>query len=129
MILDIFSELQTARPPHETDPRALYEQAIEQAMLADELGYGCWWAVEHHTSPEFSWSSAPELVLTAIARHTRRIRLGTSGILSPFRINHPVRVAERGLSHDQPQVPQRHHFASIRWFKCLDTFNTAHWDL
>jgi len=100
MILDIFSELQTACPPHETDARALYEQAIEQAMLADQLGYGCWWAVEHHTSPEFSWSSAPELILTAIARHTRRIRLGTSGILSPFRINHPVRVAERAALVD-----------------------------
>jgi len=100
MILDIFSELQTAQPPHETDPRSLYERAIEQARLADELGFGCWWAVEHHTSPEFSWSSAPELILTAIARHTRRIRLGTSGILSPFRINHPVRVAERAALVD-----------------------------
>src|SRR5262249_47655360 len=100
MILDIFSELQTAEPPHDTAARHLYERAIEQARLADELGYGCWWAVEHHTSPEFSWSSAPELILTAIARHTRRIRLGTSGILSPYRINHPVRVAERAALVD-----------------------------
>jgi alkanesulfonate monooxygenase SsuD/methylene tetrahydromethanopterin reductase-like flavin-dependent oxidoreductase (luciferase family) len=95
MILDVFSELQPARPAPEVDARALFEQALEQAELADRAGFGCWWAVEHHTAPEFSLSSAPELVLTAIAGRTRRIRLGTSGILSPFRINHPVRVAER----------------------------------
>jgi alkanesulfonate monooxygenase SsuD/methylene tetrahydromethanopterin reductase-like flavin-dependent oxidoreductase (luciferase family) len=95
MILDVFSELQPARPAREVDARALFEQTLEQAALADRAGFGCWWAVEHHTAPEFSLSSAPELVLVAIARHTRRIRLGTSGILSPFRINHPVRVAER----------------------------------
>jgi alkanesulfonate monooxygenase SsuD/methylene tetrahydromethanopterin reductase-like flavin-dependent oxidoreductase (luciferase family) len=93
MILDVFSELQ---PPDESaDGRTLIEQTIEQAVLADEMGYGCWWAVEHHTSPVFSYSSAPEMMLAAIARHTRRIRLGTSGILAPFAINHPVRVAER----------------------------------
>jgi len=95
MILDVFSELQPGRPAQATDARRLFEQTLEQARLADELGYGCWWAVEHHTDPEFSFSSAPELLLTAIAHETRRIRLGTSGILSPFRINHPVRVAER----------------------------------
>ena len=95
MLLDVFSELQPGRPAQATDARALLEQTLAQARLADELGYGCWWTVEHHTDPEFSFSSAPELVLTAIAQHTRRIRLGTSGILSPFRINHPVRVAER----------------------------------
>jgi len=100
MILDIFSELQPARPAQEVDAPTLYEQAIEQARLADELGFGCWWAVEHHTDPEFSFSSAPELVLVAIARHTRRIRLGTSGILSPYPINHPVRVAERAALVD-----------------------------
>ncbi len=100
MILDIFSELQAARPAPETDARTLFEQAIDQARLADEAGFGCWWAVEHHTDPEFSFSSAPDLMLTAIARHTRRIRLGTSGILSPFAINHPVRIAERGALVD-----------------------------
>jgi alkanesulfonate monooxygenase SsuD/methylene tetrahydromethanopterin reductase-like flavin-dependent oxidoreductase (luciferase family) len=100
VILDIFSELQAARPAEEIDARTLFEQAIDQARLADELGFGCWWAVEHHTDPEFSFSSAPDLVLTAIARHTRCIRLGTSGILSPFAINHPVRIAERGALVD-----------------------------
>jgi alkanesulfonate monooxygenase SsuD/methylene tetrahydromethanopterin reductase-like flavin-dependent oxidoreductase (luciferase family) len=100
MILDIFSELRAARPARDVDARLLFELAIEQARLADALGFGCWWAVEHHTDPVFSFSSAPDLVRTAIARHTRRIRRGTSGILSPFEINHPVRIAERGALVD-----------------------------
>jgi hypothetical protein len=32
------------------------------------------------------------------------------------------------ISHDQPQVARRHHFASVRWFKRLDNFDTARWD-
>ena len=95
MILDIFSELQTARPSAEVDTRALYAELIEQAREADRQGFGCWWAVEHHTSPEFSFSSAPEMILAVLAQHTQRIHLGSAGILSPFEINHPVRIAER----------------------------------
>ncbi len=100
VILDIFSELQSARESRDTDARTLFEHNIEQARLADEMGFGCWWAVEHHTAPQFSFSSAPDLMLAAIARETGRIRLGTAGILSPFEINHPVRVAERAAMVD-----------------------------
>jgi alkanesulfonate monooxygenase SsuD/methylene tetrahydromethanopterin reductase-like flavin-dependent oxidoreductase (luciferase family) len=56
--------------------------------------------VEHHGAPEFSYSSAPELLLTAIAAATRRIHLGHAGVLAPFRINGPLRVAERGATLD-----------------------------
>ena len=46
MIFDIFSELQCAKPWRENHERALLLEAIEQARLADRLGYGCWWTVE-----------------------------------------------------------------------------------
>lgn len=95
MILDIFNELQSAQDSSRLDPSRLIADTLDQVRLADELGYGCWWSVEHHTSPEFSMSSAPDLWLAVLSQHTRRIRLGTAGILSPFEINHPVRVAER----------------------------------
>ncbi len=95
MELDIFSELQSARPGREIDAAALLEQTIEQARAADRAGFGCWWLVEHHSAASFSVSSAPEMVLAVLARHTERIRLGTSGILAPFAIHHPVRLAER----------------------------------
>jgi alkanesulfonate monooxygenase SsuD/methylene tetrahydromethanopterin reductase-like flavin-dependent oxidoreductase (luciferase family) len=100
VIFDLFNELQMPEPwprNHEAD---VYANGLAQAQLADELGYGCWWSVEHHCSPEFSYSSAPELMNVAIAQRTERIRIGHAGVLTPFRINHPLRVAERAAVLD-----------------------------
>jgi alkanesulfonate monooxygenase SsuD/methylene tetrahydromethanopterin reductase-like flavin-dependent oxidoreductase (luciferase family) len=100
MIFDLFNELQMPQPWGPHHEQAVYADALEQARLADELGYGCWWSVEHHCSPEFSYSGAPELVNAAIAMRTDRIRIGHAGVLTPHRINHPVRVAERAAVLD-----------------------------
>ncbi len=100
MILDIFSELQKAKPWPPNHEKAILDEAIEQARLADELGYGCWWNVEHHGAVEFSYSSAPEMIPVLLSQHTERLRFGHSGILAPFNINHPVRVAERAAFVD-----------------------------
>ena len=100
MILDIFSELQKAPPWPPDHERLVIEEAIEQAKLADALGYGCWWNVEHHGATEFSYSSAPELMPVVLSQQTERIRFGHSGILAPFAINHPLRVAERAAFLD-----------------------------
>ncbi len=98
MILDIFSELQ--QKPGRTDESLLYAEALEQAKLADEMGYGCWWSVEHHCTGEFSYSSTPYMLLTAISQHTERIHLGTSGTLAPFGVHHPLQIAERAAFLD-----------------------------
>ena len=95
MILDIFSELQKPGPFAPDHEARVLADAIEQAQLADRLGFGCWWTVEHHGAVEFSYSSAPELMLAVLSQHTERIRFGHSGVLAPFKINHPLRVAER----------------------------------
>jgi len=100
LTLDIFSELQRADPPDPSREHQVYFDALEQAKLADTMGFGCWWTVEHHGAAEFSYSSVPELVLGAIAQVTERIHLGHSGVLAPFQINHPVRVAERAAFVD-----------------------------
>jgi alkanesulfonate monooxygenase SsuD/methylene tetrahydromethanopterin reductase-like flavin-dependent oxidoreductase (luciferase family) len=100
VILDIFSELQKAKPWQPGHEQRLLQEAVEQAKLADRLGYGCWWNVEHHGATEFSYSSAPELMPVLLSQHTEHIRFGHSGILAPFRINHPVRVAERAAFID-----------------------------
>ncbi|MGH9273670.1 MAG: LLM class flavin-dependent oxidoreductase [Acidimicrobiales bacterium] len=92
MIFDLFNELQRPRPNQEHE---VFTGALAQAVAADELGYGCWWSVEHHCTPDFSYSGAPELVNTAVAMRTERLRVGHAGVLTPFKINHPVRVAER----------------------------------
>jgi alkanesulfonate monooxygenase SsuD/methylene tetrahydromethanopterin reductase-like flavin-dependent oxidoreductase (luciferase family) len=100
MKLDIFSEIQNPKPWAEGNEHRRIQQTLEQARLADELGYGCFWLVEHHAGGEFSLSSSPELMLTAISQQTKNIRLGHSAVLSPFRFNHPIRIAERAAFLD-----------------------------
>ncbi|KPI01716.1 luciferase family protein [Actinobacteria bacterium OK074] len=98
MKLDMFSEIQDPRPwpqGSEGHEHARITQTLEQARLADELGYGCWWQVEHHGAEEFSLSSAPELLLAALSQQTRNIRLGHAAVLAPTAINHRIRIAER----------------------------------
>jgi len=76
VIFDLFNELQRPRPNLEHE---VFTGALAQASLADELGYGCWWSVEHHCSPEFSYSSAPELMNAALTQRTVRLRIGHAG--------------------------------------------------
>ncbi|MEQ8842345.1 MAG: LLM class flavin-dependent oxidoreductase [Acidimicrobiales bacterium] len=95
MIVDLFNELQRPGPTDTATQSRVFADALEQAELADRLGYGCWWSVEHHCTPEFSHSGAPELMNVAIAMRTSRLRVGQAGVLTPFRINHPLRAAER----------------------------------
>src|SRR6186997_483749 len=95
LYIDIFEEMQCAKPWPENHEKLVIENTIERAVLADRLGYGCWWQVEHHGAVEFSYSATPELMLTALATATKNIRLGQGGVLTPHQINHPVRIAER----------------------------------
>ncbi len=71
----------------------LYRELIGQCELADRLGYNAAWLVEHHFMPDYSSSSAPDLILSAIAMHTQRLRLGLGVVPLPY--HHPVMVAER----------------------------------
>jgi alkanesulfonate monooxygenase SsuD/methylene tetrahydromethanopterin reductase-like flavin-dependent oxidoreductase (luciferase family) len=100
MKIDLFNEIQDRKPWTGDHEQRGFRQAIEQAKLADELGYGCWWQVEHHGAEEFSLSSAPELMLAALSQQTSRIRLGHSAVLAPGRFNHPIRIAERAATLD-----------------------------
>lgn len=100
MKLDIFTEIQDPKPWTPDHEHQRIVEALEQAKLADEMGYGCWWQVEHHGGGEFSMSSAPEIMLTAISQHTKNIRLGHSAVLAPYRFNHPIRIAERAAFLD-----------------------------
>jgi len=100
MKFDVFCEIQRAFPWGGKDEASLFAEVLAQAKAAEAAGFEIWWEVEHHGSPEFSYSSAPEVVLTAIALSTSRLRVGHAGVLAPFRINAPLRVAERGATLD-----------------------------
>ncbi len=79
-------------------PTSRYRETIEQAMLAEALGFESIWPVEQHFEPEASVSPAPMLLLAAIASRTATIRLGTAVTLLP--LAHPVRVAEEVATLD-----------------------------
>lgn len=102
MRLDVFSEMQHPKElwREEGHEQRLIQETLEQARLADELGYGVWWQVEHHAAGEFSYSSAPEVMLTAIAMSTKNLHVGHSSVLAPARFNHPIRIAERAAFID-----------------------------
>lgn len=94
MKISLFYEMQISEPDPEREAR-LFHECVEQVVLADALGYHAVWAVEHHGLYEYSHSSAPETFLAFIAARTERIRLGHGVTLTPFRYNHPIRIAER----------------------------------
>ena len=96
----IFFELSTPRPFGAGVERQVYHHALEQARLADDLGFDWVWAVEHHFLEEYSHCSAPEVVLSAVAAQTRQIRVGHGAVVCVPEMNHPIRVAERAAALD-----------------------------
>jgi len=100
MRFGIFFELSVPRPLTRGAEQQVYADALEQAVLADELGFDWVWAVEHHFLEEYSHCSAPELFLTAVAMATKRIRVGHGAVVCVPAMNHPIRVAERAAVLD-----------------------------
>ena len=70
-----------------------YRQALEQCVLAEEVGFDHVWAVEHHFLENYSLSSAPDVFLSAVAQRTETIRIGHGVRLLPPPFNHPARSA------------------------------------
>src|SRR2546422_10276696 len=71
----------------------VYAHALEEARLADELGFEAVWLAGHHFS---SYGICPSLagLAAAIAREARRGRRGTAVGGGPFA--HPPRIPEGG---------------------------------
>jgi luciferase family oxidoreductase group 1 len=66
--------------------------SIDLARFADRLGFTRYWVAEHHNMPSIA-SSTPDIMIGQIAGATRRIRVGSGGVMLP---NHaPLQVAER----------------------------------
>jgi len=100
MKFGIFFEMSTPRPFTAEVESAVLHNALEQARLADELGFDWVWAVEHHFLEEYSHCSAPEVVLAAVAAQTERVRIGHGAVVCVPEMNHPIRVAERCATLD-----------------------------
>src|SRR6476661_6144406 len=73
-------------------PDEAIRETLALARLADALGYGRYWLAEHHNSQSHA-GSAPEMLVAAIAATTRRIRVGTAGVMLPHYSS--LKVAEQ----------------------------------
>ena len=100
MKFGIFFELSVPRPLTREAEQLVYRITLEQARLAEELGFSTVWADEHLFLEEYSHCSSPEVFLTAVATQTTRIRVGHGAVVCVPEMNHPIRVAERAAALD-----------------------------
>ena len=94
MQFSMIFEAQLLDPTPENERRVMHE-CLEQALLAEEMGFDRVWAVEHHALRQYAHMSAPEIFLSHVSALTKRIRIGHGVVCLPHRYNHPIRVAER----------------------------------
>ena len=66
-----------------TAPAEAIQRTIELARLADRLGYKRYWCAEHHSLNGLA-DASPEILLARLGAETKRIRLGTGGIMLPY---------------------------------------------
>ncbi len=99
MQFSIIFEAQMAHPSPENERRTIHE-CVEQAVLAEQMGFDRVWAVEHHSLKWYAHMSAPETFLAWVAARTSHIRVGHGVVCMPFSYNHPVRAAERAAMLD-----------------------------
>ena len=71
---------------------AAVRETVELARAAERLGYHRFWLAEHHGG-EMVASSAPEVMIAAVAGATERIRVGSGGMMLPNHV--PLHVAEQ----------------------------------
>ena len=72
---------------------------IQEGILADQLGFNYFFMTEHHFQPEGAEHSPnPILTATAIAAHSRQIRVGQMANILTW--HHPVRLAEQAAMLD-----------------------------
>lgn len=95
MKLSLFTEVQV---PPGASPAKRLDEFLEQAELAEALGFDGLWIAEIHFQQEFSLFSAPYPVLGAVSQRTRRLRLGVAVNILP--VHHPLHLAEQAAMLD-----------------------------
>ncbi|MEQ5839565.1 LLM class flavin-dependent oxidoreductase [Paraburkholderia acidicola] len=65
---------------------------VELAQLADDLGYTRYWCAEHHGLRGVS-NPCPEVMLARLGSVTKRIRIGSGGVMLPY--YSPFKLAEQ----------------------------------
>ena len=79
------------------DARRALEETLALARRADELGYYRYWLAEHHAIAALA-DPCPEVLVARLGAETRRMRVGTGGVLLPyysaFRVAEAFRMLE-----------------------------------
>lgn len=76
--------------------RQVYQEAIEQTVVAEQLGFKKAWYAEHHFS-NYSLCSSPLMMVGHMAGRTNTIRLGTAVVVAP--LYNPARLlSEIGMA-------------------------------
>jgi len=73
------------------DARVALQNTVRLAQVTEELGYTRFWVAEHHNTIGVAGSS-PEVLISHLASRTRKIRVGSGGVLLPQ--YSPYKVAE-----------------------------------
>ncbi len=85
------SVLDQSPVPAGSEPAQALQNSISLARRVDELGFTRFWMSEHHAMDTLA-CTAPEIVLARIGAETKRIRVGSGGIMLPHYT--PLKVAE-----------------------------------
>lgn len=87
-----YSVLDLAPVVEDSNASVSFENSVQLARLAESLGYSRYWLAEHHNMPGIA-SAATSVLLCHIGNATKRIRIGSGGIMLP---NHsPLVIAEQ----------------------------------
>jgi luciferase family oxidoreductase group 1 len=82
---------------HGSNAREALAQTIQVAQLADDLGFSRFWVSEHHNTTSLGGSS-PEVLISTLAAKTKRIRVGSGGVMLPhysaYKVAENFRVLE-----------------------------------
>ena len=95
MKFGIYSSI--ANPPRGENLDRCVDEVIEEAKLAEELGFDSCFFGEHHQDAD-GFLPSPLIVATAVAASTTHLKVGTSVILLP--LHHPVHLAEDVVTVD-----------------------------
>lgn len=102
MKVGLFDHVEHADKPLST----LFDERLRFIAMADELGYWGYHLAEHHCSP-INMVPVPGVFLGAMARETRRIRIGTLVYLltltSPLKLMEEIAMLDH-LSHGRLEV-------------------------
>ncbi|MBV9121078.1 MAG: LLM class flavin-dependent oxidoreductase, partial [Chloroflexi bacterium] len=69
-----------------------YRQIVDQAVLAEELGFDGFWFTEHHFIQYGGAIPNPAVMIASVATRTSRIRLGSC--ISIVSLHHAIQTAE-----------------------------------